>query len=109
MFVMKHCADPTHPKQEEAGHVCNLPAAFICHPTESEATTMPVQSDFYHENNDFACLSEVARSLLIAAGPQNIETVRDDILRKVAECAAMARKKENTTYSESEPNEALAD
>lgn len=49
------------------------------------------------------------RSLLFAAGPQNIEAVRDDILRKVAESAAIARKSRAAAYAENPSAETLAD
>ncbi|MEG1494513.1 MAG: hypothetical protein RR380_09625 [Gordonibacter sp.] len=70
---------------------------------------MPVQSHLDSQNSDFASLSEAMRSLLFAAGPQNIEAVRDDILRKVAESAAIARKSRAAAYAENPSAETLAD
>lgn len=54
-------------------------------------------------------MSEAMRSLLFTAGPQNIEAVRDDILRKVAESAAIARKSRAAAHTENPSAETLAD
>ncbi|MEA5020173.1 MAG: hypothetical protein VB027_07375 [Gordonibacter sp.] len=106
--MTKHYSNPLYSDREEADPTGDAPAVPNGHPTERENTDMPTQSDFSHENADFAYLSEIVRSLLMADGSQNIEAVRDDILLKITECASAAHNRA-TVYMQEESTETAID
>ncbi len=106
--MTKHHSDLLYSDREETDPTGDAPAVSDCHLTERETIAMPARSDFGHENADFAYLSEVIRSLFIASGSQNIETVRDDILLKITECASTARNR-TAVYMQEESMEEVID
>lgn len=79
---------PTRPGPRPA----SLPALVSNHVMEREATIMPVQTNPEIGAVDLTAFGEAAKALFSTADtPEEVAAMRDEVLRRIAECAAATR------------------
>ena len=83
---MRSCKEPPPPR------LANLRALVSNHVMEREATIMPVQTNPEIGAADLTAFGEAAKALFSTADtPEEVAAMRDEVLRRIAECAAATR------------------
>ncbi|GKG89358.1 hypothetical protein CE91St32_04000 [Gordonibacter pamelaeae] len=83
---------PPPPRTRPGPRLANLRALVSNHVMEREATIMPVQTNPEIGAADLTAFGEAAKALFSTADtPEEVAAMRDEVLRRIAECAAATR------------------
>lgn len=89
---MRSCKEPPPPRTRPGPRLANLRALVSNHVMEREATIMPVQTNPEIGAADLTAFGEAAKALFSTADtPEEVAAMRDEVLRRIAECAAATR------------------
>ena len=90
---MRSCKEPPPPRTRLGPRSVHSHAPTSNLLNESEAITMPVQTKPENHTLDLTSIGDAAQELFsTAATPEEVAALRDELLRRVAECANAARR-----------------